>query len=148
MTDAGNGPVNDGAIHGRTSTGAVRRAEIELIREALQRAVERGSLRAVAKEVGMSPTGLQGFLDGAEPYYKTLAKTRIWYALRWADRGSELGSDTAVALVDTLLGEIPAGRRAAARERVLRAFAGAFEAADVAPPAWTDVARREADPAG
>jgi hypothetical protein len=141
MTDAGNRPVNKGAIHGRTSPGTVRRAEHELIREALQRAVERGSLRAVAKEVGMSPTGLQGFLDGAEPYFKTVEKIRIWYALRSADRGSELGSDTAVALVDTLLGEIPASRRAGARERVLRAFADAFEAADVAPPAWTDVAR-------
>jgi hypothetical protein len=116
--------------------GAVRRAEHELIREALERAVGRSSLRQVSREVKMSPSGLQGLIDGAQPYGKTAEKLRAWYASHLDDGEPVLGSDAAFSLVDTLLREIPGRHRADARERVLRAFAEAFETASVPPPAW------------
>jgi hypothetical protein len=37
------------------------------------------SLRQLAREVGMSPTGLTEFLDGTEPYWKTIDKVVRWY---------------------------------------------------------------------
>ncbi len=36
------------------------------------------SLRQAAREIGMSPTGLQKFLHGGEPYVKTVRKLSLW----------------------------------------------------------------------
>lgn len=47
--------------------------------------VERTSLRAVASQVGMSPTGLSKFLGGAAPYQKTIGKLEAWYLLHQGD---------------------------------------------------------------
>ena len=44
--------------------------------------VERTSLRAVASQVGMSPSGLSKFLGGAAPYQKTVGKLESWYLLQ------------------------------------------------------------------
>jgi hypothetical protein len=44
--------------------------------------VERTSLRAVASQVGMSPSGLSKFLGGAAPYQKTVGKLEAWYLLQ------------------------------------------------------------------
>lgn len=138
--------MSPGKIARGSSFEAVRRAEVELIRDAVRRAVQRDSLRSVARELEMSPSGLRGFIDGANSYGKTKEKLRVWYALHLGDSGSELSPETAAGLVETLLREIPDSRRAAARDRVLGAFAGAFEAAEVAPPAWTGVPRRKTAP--
>lgn len=45
---------------------------IELIRAAVGRHVRATSLRGMARKLGLTPTGLQGFLDGAQPYRATL----------------------------------------------------------------------------
>jgi len=52
--------------------------DLEDVRLSLERAIGRSSLRTVAKAVGMSPTGLTKFLEGAHPYGKTLEKLRRW----------------------------------------------------------------------
>lgn len=44
--------------------------------------VERTSLRAVASQIGMSPSGLSKFLGGAAPYQKTIGKLESWYLLQ------------------------------------------------------------------
>lgn len=41
--------------------------------------VEAKSLRGVAREIGMSPTGLKRFLQGTTPYSPTLRRLRRWY---------------------------------------------------------------------
>ncbi|HET7233195.1 MAG TPA: hypothetical protein VFJ16_24505 [Longimicrobium sp.] len=48
------------------------------LRDAATRYVASTSLRQAAREIGMSPTGLQKFLDGAEPYVKTVRKLSLW----------------------------------------------------------------------
>lgn len=53
--------------------------ELGEIRRALQLYLDEASLRQAAREVGMSPTGLSKFLDGAEPYARTVKKLRAWY---------------------------------------------------------------------
>jgi hypothetical protein len=54
--------------------------EFERIREALSNAIDRHTLRFVALQVGMSPTGLQQFVAGSnKPYGKTKGKVRAWF---------------------------------------------------------------------
>jgi len=49
------------------------------IRAALWLCLKGASLRQTAREVGMSPTGLSNFLNGAKPYTPTVRKLRKWY---------------------------------------------------------------------
>ena len=44
-------------------------------------AVEARGLRAVARQVGLSPGSVAGFLCGVKPYRGTLEKVTAWYAL-------------------------------------------------------------------
>jgi hypothetical protein len=52
---------------------------LSLLRESATRAVQESSLRAVARTIGMSPMGLQHFLNGTQPYRGTLKKINLWY---------------------------------------------------------------------
>lgn len=56
------------------------RRKVQSYRDALLRYLNHTSLRQAAREVGMSPTGLSKFCDGAEPYDPTVLKLREWYA--------------------------------------------------------------------
>ena len=56
-----------------------REGQIELIRAALWRHVQKESLRRAAREVGMSPTGLSNFLHGSTPQRPTLRKLVAWH---------------------------------------------------------------------
>jgi hypothetical protein len=49
------------------------------LREAAQARVDASSRRAVAREIGIQPRGLEWFLEGANPYQKTLEKLLRWY---------------------------------------------------------------------
>lgn len=59
--------------------------EMERIRAALYVEIQSSSLRTVASQVEMSPTGLQNFIDGTVPYTRTLTRLRTWYS-RWRGR--------------------------------------------------------------
>jgi len=61
------------------TTRGVSADDLERFRIALEAAISRSSLRAVAEEVGMSPSGLTKFLDGASPYGKTVERLQSWY---------------------------------------------------------------------
>lgn len=52
---------------------------VSLLRESAARAIEETSLRAVARAIGMSPMGLQHFVNGTRPYRGTLRKINLWY---------------------------------------------------------------------
>ncbi|MEX2611102.1 MAG: hypothetical protein WEA24_14240 [Gemmatimonadota bacterium] len=54
---------------------------VHRLRDAVAVRVRYRSLRQVAREVGMSPTGLRKFLDGSEPYSATRLKLEHWYVL-------------------------------------------------------------------
>lgn len=53
--------------------------DLDRFRIALESEIERTTLRAVARKVGMSPTGLTKFLAGGQPYGPTVARLRRWY---------------------------------------------------------------------
>lgn len=52
---------------------------IDEIRNEVALAVENTSLRAVGRQLKMSPTGLRKFLDGTAPYAPTRRRLRIWH---------------------------------------------------------------------
>lgn len=60
--------------------GDVMRVPVSAIREAVGRAAVNESLRGVARKIGMSPSGVQHFLAGAQPYAPTLRRLNRWYA--------------------------------------------------------------------
>lgn len=64
-----------------------RRSLVESIRGAARLAIEATSLRAVARDVGMSPMGLKHFVAGTQPYSATYRKLLAWYAVHQADAG-------------------------------------------------------------
>jgi hypothetical protein len=64
------------AMRERDPDGFAR--EIEGIREALREHLEFVSLRQASREVGMSPTGLSKFVEGADPHVPTIRKLRAW----------------------------------------------------------------------
>ena len=79
----------------------------------VQRRVQETSQRQAAKEIGISPTGLRGFLAGAEPYGPNLSRLLAWY--EWRTEGVELLS----VLTDTVP-RIPDDKRRAALTELRR----------------------------
>ncbi|HEX9939764.1 MAG TPA: hypothetical protein VGB15_21695, partial [Longimicrobium sp.] len=57
---------------------------LERLRETVRLRVEATSLRAVARQVGMSPSGLEKFLAGGTPYAGSRQKLQDW----WEREGS------------------------------------------------------------
>lgn len=55
-----------------------RPGEVARLRAALRDAVGSRTLRGVAEELGMSPTGLSNFIAGTQPYGPTLHRLRAW----------------------------------------------------------------------
>ena len=65
------------------------------------------SLRLVAREIGLSPTGLRKFLNGAEPYSRTRRKLSSWF-VQYAARGAVgVDADVAIAALRILTDDLP-----------------------------------------
>jgi hypothetical protein len=67
--------------HGTVSARrGVTAEEVERFRVALRDRVNRSTLRSVAVEVGISPSGLSKLMDGGTtPYAPTVERLRSWY---------------------------------------------------------------------
>jgi len=112
-------------------------AELARIRSALRGAIERLTLRAVALQVGMSPTGLQHFLAGASPYGKTRQKVRAWY---YREAGfASIPAEDAAFLLRRLVGTLPEPDAGVAR--LLRCVEEAYATAGMFAPGWVTEVR-------
>jgi len=60
-------------------SGGATAQDLKRFRLALADAIDHSTLRAVARSVGMSPSGLTKFLDGTKPYGPTVERLREWY---------------------------------------------------------------------
>ncbi|HEX5726591.1 MAG TPA: hypothetical protein VFX98_14040 [Longimicrobiaceae bacterium] len=78
-------------------------ASVETLREAARQHVDSTSLRQAARDIGMSPTGLRGFLDGADPYGKTTRKLTQWFVKERQVRSDELTAEAAGAALSLLV---------------------------------------------
>jgi len=68
----------------RGAEGAEFERRVETYRGAIGRYLDQVSLRQAAREIGMSPTGVQKFIDGSQPYLSTVRELREWYQGRHA----------------------------------------------------------------
>lgn len=92
-------------------------------RQVVQERVDTSSLRVVATEIGMSPSGLHVFLGGSRPHPATLKKISAWAARERAGQRpiDSRDVDAAVALLVRYVEGAPSERQAAARLRSILA---------------------------
>jgi hypothetical protein len=113
-------------------------AELERFRSALAAAIARSSLRAVARKVGMSPTGLTNFVGGKRPYGKTVERVRYWY---YREAGlSQLAAGEIAELMRRMVGTLP--EPDAGVVHLLGAVAHSYHAAGMHSPDWVRDVRR------
>jgi hypothetical protein len=112
--------------------------EVERIREALAVAVDRDGLRPTAREVAaraagrITPTGLQKFLDGGQPYSRTLMAYRIWYVHQVQGGRIPLDEEAQRVALAVLLADFGPLERQLLVERVKRQYRERGQA----PPRW------------
>jgi hypothetical protein len=115
-------------------------APLETLRAAAQAHVDASSLRRTAREIGMSPTGLRGFLEGAAPYHKTERKLRQWFLrLRGGSEAPEPPTtETAAAALATLVQHLAPEHRAPAAARVVELLRRRSRDTGAAVPEWIE----------
>ena len=123
---------------GRSETDS-EHAACERYRDAVRQAIARSTLRSVAKDVGMSPTGLQKFLDGTNPYGKTRERLRVWY---FREAGfSSFAVEDAAYILRRLVGTLPTPDYGVAG--VLDAVDTAYQQQGMRAPEWVRLVRHE-----
>jgi hypothetical protein len=113
------------------------------MRQAVAQRAERTSLRAAARELGMSPTGLKKFLDGGAPYTKTLLRLRRWYLQHAANATmEELSGEEAVAALGVLVHDLPPGSaRALTVAAIVESMERGYARSGRLVPAWVGPVR-------
>ena len=117
----------------------VEAAACERFRAALRQVIARSTLRAVARDVGMSPSGLQNFLDGTNPYGKTRERLRLWY---FREAGfSSFPVEDAAYILRRLVATLPTPDQGVAG--VLDAVDTAYQREGMHAPEWVRLVRHE-----
>ena len=110
-------------------------------RDAAERAAERSSLRQVSREIGMTPPGLQAFLDGTTPQARTLRKLREWY-VREAAASRDVSEESIRAAFALVLDGVPEKKRGAGVWNLLAVVEKVYEDAGEKRPEWMDKLKR------
>jgi hypothetical protein len=101
---------------------------IRQMRDAAAQEAERTSLRAAARAIGISPTGLKKFLDGTNPYAPTRRRLRRWLA----ERGDQVQivpeGHVIEAALNVLFRELPHDVVAPWRERAYQCLEAVYGA--------------------
>jgi hypothetical protein len=118
-------------------------APLARLREAVEQQVAERSLRHAARQVGMSPTGLQKFLSGTAPAESTCRKLERW-AFERAARGEPPTPESALAVLRYLAGALHPRRHAEAVGLLLAVLESAHGEAGAAP-GWLAGARQALD---
>jgi hypothetical protein len=117
---------------------------LSAIRDAIERRIRGSSLRRVAAEVELSPSGLTHFLEGAEPYRATFERLRLWFCAQ-PENVETMSSEQARLAIRMLVAGVPAERRATAYHLVLDALTQGYGGS---PPRWAMDLRDCADGSG
>ena len=118
-------------------------ASIGTLRQAARIYVDATSLRHAARDIGMSPTGLRGFIDGADPYVKTTRKLTEWYVREIQSRSAELSRESAGAALSLLVQHMPATQRGLTMLQILDLLDRRCRESNSARPVWLVDLREE-----
>lgn len=126
--------------------GRSRGLPLAILRQAVERWVEKTSLRQVARETGMSPTGLRKVLSGSRVHASTERKLLTWYLRHLAQQGDwgALDADTAAAALTLLTEGLLPGTRRLLVSAFLERIDTAYRDAGLVVPAWVQTLRSEA----
>jgi len=117
-------------------------ADLERYRTALGDAIALTSLRAVARGVGMSPTGLTKFLDGSNPYGPTIERVRNWY---YGTAGvHQTPPEEIISVLRRFVVTLPEPNTGV--ERLLAAVDESYRHAGMFVPGWVSAARARLAP--
>jgi hypothetical protein len=111
---------------------------LERLRETVAVRVQATSLRAVARQVGMSPSGLEKFLGGSTPYARSRQKLHDWWLREGARPRSDLTTEGVEVAMGALLRDLPPEHRDAAMRRLVRSLVRVYAAQEAPPPPWLD----------
>ncbi len=111
---------------------------LERLRETVALRVQATSLRAVARQVGMSPSGLEKFLSGGTPYTRSRQKLQDWWEREGSRPRSEVSAEGIQVAVGALVRDLPPEFRAEAIERLIRALRDVYDEQQAEHPVWLD----------
>lgn len=121
-------------------------SSISRLREAVTIRVQATSLRAVARQVGMSPSGLDKFLAGGMPYQKSRRKLFDWLHRERNNLGAEMTVDGIAAALGSLVRDLPPDRREQALHALLATLQELYATHAETAPGWlSELVRRAAD---
>lgn len=112
------------------------------LRAVLTQQIETRSLRAVARQIGMSPSGLQKFLDGAKPYSATRRRMEQWYVRESARFTSPVSVESARAALAVLVQDFAPGTRAEVQKELLTLLEALYLGKNRRLPDWLGKIRR------
>lgn len=129
-----------------TTTPDRPQTSIGRLREAVTIRVQATSLRAVARQVGMSPSGLDKFLNGGMPYQKSRRKLFDWLHRERGNLGADLTVDAMAAALASLVRDLPPDRREISLHAVLGTLQDLYATHSESAPAWlTEITRKAAE---
>lgn len=115
---------------------AERAALIERFREAVRTMAENTSLRKVARQIGMSASGLKKFLEGAAPYSPTMRRLQAWYVQHSATQHDHVDFPEADAALRVLMHDLTPDSRRATADRMIECLRLGYEESGKMPPGW------------
>ena len=131
-TAEGAATLRDQMLGEGEGDAVARTASPSALRTFYAAALTRGttSLHTLASEVGVGPTALERFLDGAPPKKEMLSRLQAYYADHSMKR---------VAALDALLEDLDGYVRTRARRRVLSSLARGYKEARLPTPGWVEL---------
>lgn len=119
---------------------------LAVLRQALRAEVGARSLRHVSRQVGMSPAGLQKFVEGARPYTATRRKLERWYLLHGPGRLAKgLTGGSALTILRVLVQDLAPARHRQTIEELVKSLGAAYRSARLPEPAWLPELRAEVE---
>jgi hypothetical protein len=111
---------------------------LERLRETVALRVQATSLGTVARQVGMSPTGLEKFLAGEMPYSRSRQRLQEWWVKQSARPRSDVTMEGVEVAIGALVRDLPAEHRVEAIRRVVAALQRVYGEQEAAPPEWLE----------
>lgn len=114
------------------------RVDVEAIRAAVAARAAAKSISQVARDVGMTTKGLNGFLKGAEPYSGTRQKLERWYVRHVAEQANATDAVTAAAAISVLAHDVPPAQHRYIAVEAVRWWGSMYDELGFSRPRWIE----------